>query len=196
MRKPWANYAGFSPPPPARPLDALADDERVGIIEFAGYCGCSVRAAQQMRYRSGALTWQKHEGERYPMVSGEEVKRFVPIYKAAAAKRAALHTARQAARAAYSAALAKTAPVAASAPRLHKGKTFAPITIGTTRIARLAEAADVLATGWPLEARGSASHRTAMCVARDAFLGKATPDEARVAFLEAAREAGISVRGD
>jgi len=57
-------------------------------------------------------------------------------------------------------------------------------------ITRLSELAEVLSQGWPADRKGK-TYAAALRAAHAAYLGQTSPNEARLAFLVAAREAGL-----
>ncbi|MGV1790132.1 DUF982 domain-containing protein [Rhizobium lusitanum] len=56
------------------------------------------------------------------------------------------------------------------------------------------DAANCMSEEWPLNSGPAVDEAVLVCL--DAVLGKASAEEAREAFLEAVREAGLSVRPD
>lgn len=56
------------------------------------------------------------------------------------------------------------------------------------------DAANCMSEEWPLNSGPAVDEAVLVCL--DAVLGKASAEEARDAFLEAVREAGLSVRPD
>lgn len=81
---------------------------------------------------------------------------------------------------------------------MHDGRkmTFAPVRIlagaGLTQEVRDVQSASDAMLGWP--GRGSAWRRAADAIS-EALYGRTTPEKARAAFVDAAREEGVLIEG-
>jgi hypothetical protein len=81
---------------------------------------------------------------------------------------------------------------------MDQGRWEEPVTFETQRLGQYrtitstAEAARVLVEEWPIETGKELKRAKAACLA--ALAGKGDPDEARKAFLRAAKEAGVFIR--
>jgi len=65
------------------------------------------------------------------------------------------------------------------------GRSFKPVVIGKITIARIAAAAEFLATGWPAAAKGSTSHREALRTCMAAYRGEVGLEEVRLTLITA-----------
>ena len=79
-------------------------------------------------------------------------------------------------------------------------KPFALVVVKTSHVGQLRDinsvrdAAEALAGDWPMK-RSRPAYRAAIRACHDALAGKVTPEVARQAFIAAAQEVGIFVRG-